>query len=235
MIDTLVHTFTIKLADTKNLARTIWLYNQTCEKAKEFYRVKLFTDVESANLLEQYYDEVELINTDDIYLLDDMKLSALPNLKLNELLIDGDIYIREKLFYENNFDILCEAGYDRHFSPQSTRTINLYLEMGIQNQIPFYDDSLSIVPNVGILYFKSKKLQDEYLHWYRIFRKWVIDNKLQELHYSSRRQINKPSAQYLLGIFAEKLGKVIGYTSGLSDYTHYQLDIKYKENFKIER
>ena len=236
MIDTLVFSFTRKLAKEKNLDRIVWLYKQTAEKAKQFYKVKLFTDTESSRLFENTdYDDLTLIETDSIILLDDMKLSVLRYLNHNELLIDGDIYLREKLCLEQDCDILCEAGYDRLYSPQSILTLNYYLSLGIQDIIPFFDDKCNIVPNIGILYFKSRDLENEYLDWYAIFKKWIIQNSLHEIRYTDKGRINPPSAQGLLGAFAREKGKTIKYTRGLSNYTHYQLDIKYKENFKIER
>lgn len=236
MIDTLVYSFTKKLSTEQRLDRIVSIYKKTYNRNSLFYKVKLYTDSESVELFEGSFDEKILIDTSEVVLLNDMKFSILPLLSENELLIDGDILLSGKLFYDYDCDILCDIYIEeigKINRPYYTETVSIFLQNGITNVIPFFDRKIIKIPNIGILKFKSKEIEKEYLEWYKKIRNWFISNNIEEkfgLIKKDRRSVATTS-QYLLSLFIEEKNKTVEALRDKNNYFHFLGEYKYNEEF----
>jgi hypothetical protein len=233
-VDTITYSFTTKLGRPENITKAVSIYKQTAESAKRFYKVILYTDVESAPLFEGIYDEIRIINTTGFVMVDDMKLAVLPLLSDNELLMDGDVYLRSPLIIPAGYDVLCDEGEPFDQSMQYIETMDLFMRLGISDVIPFYG-GLKVVPNIGILKFQDSSTMNAYLYWHKMLRGWIIDKGLTDLTVRSRwRMSANTTVQYLLGAFIKSEYKRICYAKESNDYTHYKSNSKYREGFRIK-
>jgi hypothetical protein len=233
-IDTVVHTFTAKLGRPENIAKAVSLYLECAKSARRFHRVALYTDDESLPLFSDAYEDVRIIDTEGMFMLDDMKLSVLPLIRPNEVLIDGDIYLRSPLSIDTECGAVCDVGAPTEKSFPCIETLNLMTRMGIADLIPFYKPGLLTVPNIGVLRFSCDMVRDGYLRWFRVLRDWIKVNGLADADERTRRRLTvKTTPQYLLGAYMQSVGKEIYYARHHNDYSHYMLDIKYRDGFKI--
>jgi hypothetical protein len=100
-------------------------------------------------------------------------------------------------------------------------TIDLFLENKIENVIPFFK-KINYVPNIGILKFKNKTTEREFLEYYWKMKNWFINSNL-ELSHNLIQNDDKVSAvfgQYLLGLFANKQKINISFLSEKNIYSH---------------
>jgi hypothetical protein len=233
-INTVVHTFTAKLGRPENIAKAVSLYLESARSARRFHKVVLYTDEESLSLFSDAYEDVRVINTDGMFMLDDMKLSVLPLIAPNEVMVDGDVYLRSPLVIRTECDAVCDVGAPTEKSLPCIETLNLMTRMGISDIIPFYKPGLQTVPNIGVLRFSCDTVRDGYLRWFRVLRDWIKVNGLADADERSRRRLTvKTTPQYLLGAYMQSVGKEICYARVHNDYSHYMLDVKYRDGFKI--
>jgi hypothetical protein len=233
VIDTIVHSFTVRLGRADNIHKAASLYRKTAKSARRFYRAVLYTDTESAALFEGAYDETRIIDTSGFFMLDDMKVHTLPHLAANELLTDGDVMIRRPLSLAQGCDAVCDVGVPPDRSIPCMSTLDLFLGMGITDHIPFYLPGLPVVPNIGILHFNCEDSMREYVRWYGVLRDWVSRNGLVEVGERSRGRLSvMTTPQYLLGSYMRSAGKTICYARAGNDYSHYMLDEKYRDGFE---
>lgn len=238
MIDTLAYSFTKKLSTNEKLDRIVSIYKNTYNRNSIHYKIKLYTDLESVNLFDGYFNEKILIDTSDVVLLNDMKFSVLPLLPENELLIDGDILLNGKLSYGNECDIICDIFIEeigKINCPYYTDTVSIFLENGVTDVIPSFNQKITRIPNIGILKFKSKDLEEEYLSWYRKLREWFIDNNIEQrfgVIKKDRRSVATTS-QYLLSLFIKEKNKTVETLRDKNNYLHFLGEYKYTENFKF--
>ena len=233
-VDTIVHTFTVKLGRPENIAKAVSVYRGCASSARRFHKVALYTDHESLPLLGDAYEDVRVIPTDGFFMLDDMKLAALPLIGTNEVLVDGDVYLRSPLSIRPVCDAVCDLGVPTERSLPCIETLNLMTRMGITDRIPFYRAGLTAVPNIGVLRFSCDKVRDGYLKWFGVLRDWIKDNGLADADDRTRRRLTvKTTPQYLLGAYMRSEGKEICYARHQNDYTHYMLDAKYRDGFRL--
>jgi len=232
----LIYTFTKKLSKEANLKKIIEIYKKSYINNIRFHNVILYTDSESACLFEDTFDNIVLKEFDNILLLDDYKYNVLNDLNDDDFLFDGDIFLTQKLYIDDNFELLCEQNIKNiHHLPFYTyykHTIDLFLENKIENVIPFFK-KMNYVPNIGILKFKNKTDETEFLEYYWKMKNWYINSNL-ELSYNLIQNDNKVCAvfgQYLLGLFANEQKINISFLSEKNIYSHLSGDNKFHISF----
>jgi hypothetical protein len=236
MIDTLVYTFSKKFSTPENLDRIVELYTETYLSNKRIHSVKLYTDAESYYLFENNFETIVTADTQNLILLDDLKLSVLPLLSENELLFDGDIFLEHPLSLNTEKDVICERITVFSGSPYTAMryipVADLYINNGIKNVIPFFNNGVQWVPNIGMLYFNNKNAQSEYLTNYYLMRNWFIDNNIESLYGLMNSDIRNYATigQYVLGLICEQNSYTIEGFKSNNSYTHLAGPIKYADN-----
>jgi hypothetical protein len=221
----LVYTFTKKLSKEANLEKLVKIYKESYKNNIRFHNIILYTDNESAYLFEDTFDKIVLKDFNNILLLDDYKYNVLNELNDDDFLFDGDIFLTQNLYIDHNFELLCEQNIKNilyiPFYTYYKDTIDLFLENKIENVIPFFK-KINYVPNIGILKFKNKTTEREFLEYYWKMKNWFINSNL-ELSHNLIQNDDKVSAvfgQYLLGLFANKQKINISFLSEKNIYSH---------------
>jgi len=160
----LIYTFTKKLSNPANIEKLVKVYKESYKNNIRFHNIILYTDIESVYLFEDTFDKIVLKDFDNILLLDDYKYNVLNDLNDDDFLFDGDIFLTQKLYIDDNFELLCEQNIKNilhiPFYTYYKHTIDLFLENKIENVIPFFK-KINYVPNIGILKFKNKTTERE--------------------------------------------------------------------------
>lgn len=235
MIDTLVYTFSKKFSTPEKLDRIVELYTETYLSNKNIHSVKLYTDEESYYLFENKFDTIITASTQNLVLLDDLKLSVLPLLSENELLFDGDIFLEHPLSLNTEKDVICERITFFSGSPylaiKYIPAADLYIKNGIKNVLPFFNNEMVWSPNIGMLYFNNKTAQSNFLTSYALMRDWFIEN-LESLSglISADFRNYATIAQYLLSLVCEENNYTIEGFKSTNSYTHLDGPIKFADN-----
>jgi len=240
MIDTLVYTFTKKFSTEEKLPKIVKIYRDSYLNNRKLYNIKLYTDVDSIGLFSDLIKDIEIINSEDFVLLNDLKFLVLPTLNPNELLCDGDIFIREKLKISFNCDVISDFTFDKireniKYFPHYETTPKLFIENGIQEVIPYFNDYLKYSVNIGFLYFVSKDIEQKYLSDYKKLRNWFIDNKIDERYKLLETNFNNISitSQYLLALVCDEYGAKIEPLKPNNIYQHFAGPLKYKNEISF--
>ena len=167
--------------------------SKSVEHLKGLHQCKIFTDTQTYDDLKELSDNIEIVNTDNFKFLDDFKIKVLQNLTSNEILIDPDVMVFEKLKFDTSVDLI----FDRKDSPSHDWYLNdiekikgtkLYDKIKLVKNIPF-------VPNIAFFKINNTNLLREYTDLYNFFKEDLL----------SKLKIQFPSfsillGQYLLGI-----------------------------------
>jgi hypothetical protein len=233
----LVYQFSKKL-NYKQLDRIVELYKKSYEINSNFHDIKLYTDMESVELLESHFNEIEIVDTSDLLFLDDLKFKVLPKISNNEILCDGDLFLRKKLNILDNVDILCDILFEientvnHDFYDYYRETSEVLVQNGIKKIFPFYENNLEKVINVGLLWFRDKRVKNDFVDNYFLQKNWIIENGLEK-KYNFTKDYKKTVtfSQYFLTIFANEKQLQVKSFRDYCDYIHYSGDIKFEKNF----
>ena len=201
------------------------LLSKSVEHLKDLFQYKIITDSQTYGDLKELSDCIEVVNTDNFEFLDDFKIKVLQNLSSNEILIDPDVVIFEKLKFDTSVDLV----FDRKDSPSQDWYLNdiekikgtkLYDKIKSVKNIPF-------VPNIAFFKINNTNLLREYIDLYNFFKEDLL----------SKLKIQFPSfsillGQYLLGIvlYEGKYSYIdIRGSSKKNSYVHLGGPQKYKK------
>lgn len=233
----LVYTFSKKLNHTW-LERTIELYHQSYDINSKFHPVTLYTDNESLEYFEGVFDDIKLIDTSDVIFFDDLKFKVLNLLNVDDVICDGDLFLNRRLWLNNNYNILCdtlvETKHTKHydFYEYYRNTSSLLIKHGINNIIPFYNNKINKVINIGLLWFKNINLRNDFLNLYNQQKEWILKSGLNEKYdFTNDFKNTVTFSQYLLSIYASELNLKIGSFKSYCDYNHYSGGEKYHPDF----
>lgn len=196
----LIYTFTKRLNES-NLDSYVKLWKDSYHNNKQYHNIKLFTDYETVDLFSDTFDDIEIIHKDSVTFLDDFKVEALSRIEDNDILIDGDVYLSEKLNIPNA-EICC----DRIFKCEG-KFYNYYKEItqaliheGAQTVVEDYKFQKQI-PNIGLLSFRNSKQKYRFINQYGKL-KWFYNNR--KFPFIKKYGLKKTSAavtQTLLGSY----------------------------------
>jgi hypothetical protein len=216
--------FTIKILNNKrHLNVYIEMIKRAIECAKQYHKVKFYTDEETINLISLTDIEVQMIDTSEFYFVDDFKVYLLDIIKNDEVIIDTDLFLFAPLNLDGEYDLYVDFK-DNSGEYWYTKSLNWFIDNGIKELIPNFNDKIISVPNIGILKFKNKELQKKYTKMYHIIRNWVL---------SKDKNIDKGISiilgQYLLGILMVDYNIKYCYKKK-NHYLHLSGPIKFEKN-----
>ena len=82
----LIYTFTKKLNES-NLDLYVQLWCDSYLNNKKYHNIKLYTDDESVDLFKNVFEDIEILNTNNVKFLDDLKIKINPNSRLILMII----------------------------------------------------------------------------------------------------------------------------------------------------
>lgn len=195
--------------------------------AKKYHKVNFYTDAETLSYLNISDVNIKLIDTNDFYFIDDFKIHLLSIISDEEVLIDTDLFLFNKLKLEDGHDIYVDFK-DSSKNKWYTEYLNWCIDNGISEIVPEFGNVKIKPPNIGILKITNKELKSEYIELYNSVKKWIL---------TKDKNINKGISiilgQYLLGIILQHKYKVY-HCSGKHKYTHLSGPIKFNKDI-LER
>lgn len=235
---TLVYTFVKKLCRTGNVEKMVNIYKESYKHNIRFHNIILYTDLESYPLFVDIFDKILIADSDGIIFTDDFKYSVLSKLSNDELLFDGDIFLIHPLILNKNSDVICDRSVNNILQDIEytyySNTIDILLKNKINNTIEFFSNDLKNVPNIGILQFKNKSIEENFLNYYWKCRNWYIENKIEKYFNLIKNdyRICAVFGQYLLGLFIRYNNLKTEFLIEKNLYSHLSGIEKFKVNFK---
>lgn len=169
---------------------TDYAYSFSCVKSHG-HSIRLFTDKFGADFLGFIpYDEIVILDNLENESTDfaaQIKFAALKQMRLDEILIDGDLFITK----ENAFEMIDSINYDVLYSfyepieytlmCYSDERIEYYNSiLNVVNKSKFiqtYSGEFSIIdchwPNTSLLKFSNQQLKEEYITQYELYKNFL--------------------------------------------------------------
>jgi hypothetical protein len=216
--------FTIKILNKQSdLNLYIQMIEKSIECAKQYHKVKFYTDEETIKHISIKDVEIQIVNTNDFYFVDDFKVYLLDIIEDNEVIIDTDLFLFSPLHLKDGYDLYVDFK-DHSGKEWYIEHLNWFIDNGIKKLFPNFNDKIIQVPNIGILKFKNKELQKNYIEMYNMVKKWVL---------SKNENIDKGISiilgQYLLGILMVNYNVKYCYKNK-NHYIHLSGPIKFEKN-----
>jgi hypothetical protein len=232
----LIYTFTKKLSNKENLNNIVKVYRESYKNNLRFHNIVLYTDRESKCLFEDCFKNIIIRDINKVFLLDDFKFTILQELTYDDLLIDGDIFLKHPLEIDNN-NIVCDRIVDNvikdEFYKYYSNTIDIFLKYNINDTFDFFSKDLEYVPNIGILRFNDHKIQTEFLNYYWKLSDWYSNKKIESRYklIENDMRVSAVFGQYFLGLYLKHKKLNISYCNENNIYSHLSGDEKFKINF----
>jgi hypothetical protein len=216
--------FTIKILNKQSdLNLYIQMIEKSIECAKQYHKVKFYTDEETIKHISIRDIEIQIVNTNDFYFVDDFKVYLLDIIEDNEVIIDTDLFLFSPLYLEDGYDLYVDFK-DHSGKDWYIEYLDWFVSRGIRKLIPNFNNEVIQVPNIGILKFKNKKLQKKYTETYYIVRDWALSK-----HKNIDRGISIILGQYLLALLMYNY-KVKYCHKNKNHYIHLSGPIKFEKD-----
>jgi hypothetical protein len=224
----LSYSFTKKMSNNDtSLLKYISFLETSILYNKRFHQLRLYTDLETFELVKHLDVEIIIFNTDDFIFTDEFKVKLSDVIDYNEILIDPDIFLYEKLRFNSTCDIIVD-----HKDPSNSHYYNKGLERLRRFKIHTELNNYIIpryVPNIGFLKINNNALKNEYLTLYDKLKKGISDEPDIKLY---RRGFTIIFAQYVLGIVIAKGKYTVEYIrNDGNSYNHLAGPKKFKCDF----
>ena len=159
----LIYTFTKKLNES-NLDLYVQLWCDSYLNNKKYHNIKLYTDDDSVDLFKNVFEDIEILNTNNVKFLDDLKILAFEKCSLDDVLIDGDIYLQDTLI-KPNYSICCDVINSGKFKQNRyyKEIANALVTEGINDIIPNYSFR-EIIPNIGLLSIDNIEEKNKFIN-----------------------------------------------------------------------
>jgi hypothetical protein len=172
----LVYCFSKKLSTSEYRFKiSVDSLKKSIEVNSKFHDIKLYTDKDTFKFVENFTKNIEIVDYDDFLFLDDIKIQTLPLLSSNEILIDIDIFLSNKVFIYNNCDIILERPVSKNsywYRECIEKAKNLkffkFLNLNIKD---------NVIGNIGIIKINNEELLLKYLDYYKKCRNLAIEER----------------------------------------------------------
>jgi len=206
-----------------HLSNYVEMIKKAIECAKQYHKVKFYTDKETINLIPLEDVEVHIVDTNNFYFVDDFKVYLLDIIEDNEVIIDTDLFLFAPLNLEDEYDLYVDFK-DSSSKYWYSEYLGWFIDNGIKELFPNFNDKIISVPNIGVLKFKNKELQRKYIEAYYTLKKWVLfkDKDVD-------RGVSIILGQYLLGMLIPGYSVKYCYKNK-NNYAHLSGPIKFEKN-----
>jgi hypothetical protein len=173
----LVYCLTKRLSQSEeNFETILYCLNKSIELASRFHNIKILTDVETIEYLNHLNVEVELFDFGHLRFLDDIKISVLPYLKDDELLIDPDVFIYRELKIDEDCDLFSERPENIIKDEWYKKDYLLSKKFKFSSFIR-YESKMTDICNIGILKFFNKELLKKYIEKYNFVKSFALEEE----------------------------------------------------------
>jgi hypothetical protein len=170
----LVYCLTKRLSQSEeNFETFLYCLNKSIELASKFHNVKILTDRETIGYIKHLNVEIELFDFGHLRFLDDIKISVLPYLKDNEILIDPDVFIYRELKIDEDCDLFCERAEDIK-DDWYRKDYELSKKFKFSKFIKFESKTYE-VSNIGMLKFFNKDFLKKYIERYNFVKSIALE------------------------------------------------------------
>jgi hypothetical protein len=226
----LIYTFTKKLSKLENLDKIVEVYCESYNNNIRFHNIILYTDNESKHLFEDYFHDIRIKDIESVYFLDDFKFNILPELTNDDLLFDGDIFLTHSLKIGND-TIVCDRivgnVLKNEFYRYYSDTIDIFLKYNINNVFDFFSKDLEYVPNIGILRFNDRTIENEFLNYYWKLVKWYKNIKIEDGYKLIENDTNpSPFVTIVSGISDIKMNLLLNNTVSIFNSMVFSIDLR---------
>ena len=216
--------FTVRILSSKSYLNTyVEMIEKAIECAKQYHKVKFYTDEETSKLISATGIETNIVDTSDFYFVDDFKVYLLDIIEDNEVIVDTDLFLFAPLNLEGEYDLYVDFK-DNSSKSWYTEYLDWFISNGVRELFPDFNDEVITVPNIGVLKFKNKKLQKRYTEMYSMLRSWVLSKDK-----SVDRGVSIILGQYLLGMLMTEYSIKYCYKNK-NNYAHLSGPIKFEKN-----
>jgi len=225
----LIYCFTKRLSQSEeNFKNILYSLRKSIELSSRFHDVKIFTDKETIQYLNNIEVKKELLDFGHLRFLDDIKISVLPHIKENEVLIDPDVFLFKKLYITEKCDIFVERPEnikdnwyvtDYEYSKKFKFSKNIKLESISGN-----------VTNIGILKFFNTHLLNKYIERYNFVRNIALE---EETTLDEFPKYSILLGQLLLQNVIDENGYIVSYAkhNKKNEYYHLAGEQKYENDY----
>lgn len=176
----LVYCFSKKLSQSDdNFHSILYSLGKSIEFASKYHQLKIITDSETIDYLNEFNVEKQLFEFETFRFLDDIKIQVLPHLDDDEILIDPDVFLFDELQVDKNCDLFAER--------QENITDEWYVTDYKDSQKYKFSNFIKLeslngfVTNIGLLKFFSKEFMKIYIERYKLVRSIALqDEKILE-------------------------------------------------------
>lgn len=171
----LVYCITKRLSQSEeNFEIILYCLNKSIELSSKFHNVKILTDSQTIDYLSNLNVEKELFDFGHLRFLDDIKISVLPHIKNNEILVDPDVFIYRELKINKDCDLLCERPENIIKDDWYRKDYKLSKQFRFSNFIRLESKTNNIC-NIGILKFFNKELLKKYIERYNFVKSVALE------------------------------------------------------------
>ena len=223
----LVYSFTKRLSQSEeNFENILYSLNKSIELSSRFHDVKILTDKETLEYLDKIEVEKELLDFGYLRFLDDIKISVLPYIKENEVLIDPDVFLYKELKLLDNCDVFAERPesitdewYKKDYELSKRFKFSEYIK---------FESKSGNVTNIGILKFFNKNLLEKYISTYNFVKDLALEDNLEPFP-----KYSILLGQLLLQNIIDDNNFIVKYAReyGYNEYYHLAGEWKYEKNF----
>jgi len=215
----LVYCLTKRLSQSEeNFQILLYCLNKSIELASRFHTIKIITDNETIEYLNHLNVEIELSDFGHLRFLDDIKISVLPHLKENEILIDPDVFLYNELSVNDKCDLLCDRPeninkdwYKKDYKLSKRFYFSNFIEL---------KSKTGKVSNIGIVKFFNKTLLKKYIDTYNFVKNTALE---EESLLDEFPTFSILLGQLLLQNIIDKDDYKVVYVSKNKDNTYYHL------------
>ena len=214
--------------DKSNLDSLLKSYELSIKLAKKYHNVILYTDEYGAKQLGNSVDDIRFLKKNKNYLWSEAKMEALSESGNDSIIIDGDVFLNEKLKYNNEGVIF--HNYDSEFTLEFyySKPILDFDKHNIADIFPYWKPNCKKSINIGILGFFDDDIKSEYLKYYYEMKDWYFGIYPKQLH---KRLDTMMLEQYSLGCILDSIIIKEQPLALTNDYSHFYGGIKYETFF----
>lgn len=204
------------------------------------YETVLYGTSDVINELGEYVDEINNIDALDYKFFDDLKLHILSTRIDDYIILDGDVFLHERLKINKQNILSIDTIISEQTSGYAKDCLQILNEFKLNTIITEWNPNSKTSFSTGVFYWKAEdKLLRYFLNSYIKLRTWYLENENTLINRSIEFSSSKSLSSHF--IFEHLLHRIVDYhklefddLSKSNSYYHWQGQDKFDNNTKIE-